>query len=217
MKKETKILKNDIDWTAIKNECRTTVNKNGTENEPTEIFKRKLLISEHSPIRIGHILFAWDSIKSWVSVHFARHWLGWDKWVGTQRNDRTDTGIDRNKAPQDTEVMMHVNANPQALINVGRFRLCYGASPETREKMEDLKMTIREDADKYVSDVIVPNCVYRAGCPEFTMCEEKFWIKFLEYCKEHNLPLNTIQQRYDAYNQMFYETHTRDCLKGEIQ
>lgn len=207
MSKVTKIIKNDIDWTAIKNECRTTVNKEGTEKEPSDSFKKKLLISEHSPIRMGHILFAWDSIKSWVATHFARHWLGWDKWISTQRNDRTNTKVDRNKAPQDTEVMMHVNSNIQALINVSRFRLCFGASPETREKMEDLKIVVKEDADEFVSDVMVPNCIYRMGCPEPTMCDEHFFVKFLNYCKENDLPLNTIQQRYDAYNKMFYELH----------
>ena len=40
------------DWKRVKNHCRTTVGKEFTENEPTEEFKKKLLISEHTPIRL---------------------------------------------------------------------------------------------------------------------------------------------------------------------
>ena len=46
-----KIVKCDIDWREIKNLCRTTMGKNDTEVEPTDEFKEKLLLSEHSPIR----------------------------------------------------------------------------------------------------------------------------------------------------------------------
>lgn len=188
------------DWIEIKNECRNTVNKEPTDNAPSKEFKKKLLISEHSPIRLLEVKWRWASIKSWVATHFARHWLGWDKWIGTQREDRT--GIDRNKSTQDTLVPMDIKANAQALINVSRYRLCYQASDETREHMEDLKAAIK-DYEPELSDVMVANCIYRCGCPEFQPCG--VWGKFLKYCKDNNLPLNTIQQRYDAYNKMFYE------------
>ena len=78
---KTKITKVQIDWTEIKNECRHTTNKEDTKVPATKEFIKKVLISEHSPIRLGKIKWSWDGIKSWVSVHFARHWLGWDKWV----------------------------------------------------------------------------------------------------------------------------------------
>lgn len=201
---DTRIIKTDIDWTLVKNECRTTVNKDSTDNIPSDNFKRSLLISEHSPIRIMSIHFSWDSIKSWVATHFARHWLGWDKWIGTQRTDRTN--VDRDKAPQDTLVRMHVKANPQALINVGRFRLCYQASPETREKMEDLKETIYNEVDSYISDVIVPNCIYRMGCPEFNTCGYlQGFINWIHnrYPELNDNDLFDIQLRYELYNEYF--------------
>lgn len=200
---KTQILKTDIDWTEIKNQCRSTVGKEDTEIAPNKDFVKKLLISEHSPIRLGTVKFRWNGIKSWISVHFARHWLGWDKWVSTQRTDRT--GIDRDKSPQDTPVNMDVNANIQACINVSRYRLCYQASSETREQMEDLKQTITKQVSKEIGDVLVPNCIYRAGCSEFSMCKECFYANFLKWCNENNKIINTIQQRYDAYNEYFYE------------
>ena len=138
---KTKIIKKCCDWKLVKNECRNTVNKDFTDHEPTSKFKEKLLLAEHSPINIIRIHFRWEGIKSWISVHFARHWLGWLKWISTQRTDRT--GVNRDKASQDTPVNMDVEADAQALINVGRVRLCYQASTETREYAEDLKVSIK--------------------------------------------------------------------------
>lgn len=195
----TKIQKVDCDWLDAKNECRNTVNKEATDAPVTKDFRKKLLISEHSPIRLLSIKWRWEGIFSWVSVHFARHWLGWDKWVSTQRSDRT--GTDRNKQPQDTLVNMDIRANAQALINVSRFRLCYQASPETRSCMEDLKLKIAE-TEPQIADVMVPNCIYRCGCPEFSQCG--FFKKFCESIEDSE-ELTDIQKRYDKYNRMFYE------------
>ena len=197
---KTNITNVNCNWTSIKNKCRVTDNKLPTEKEPNDDFIKHLLISEHSPIRQARIEWMWEGIKSWVSVHFARHWLGWDKWVSTQRVDRT--GVNRDESPQDKPVNMQVEANAQALINVARFRLCRQASNETREYMEDLKTAIKDSGQKDISDVMVPNCIYRFGCPEFKSCG--YFELFLRYCKANNLKLDTIQDRYDAYNKMFY-------------
>ena len=198
MKINTKIQKVDCDWIDVKNECRSTVNKDATDTPASPEFKKKLLISEHSPIRLISVKWRWEGIYSWVSVHFARHWLGWDKWVSTQRTDRT--GVDRNKQPQDTEVNMDVRANAQALINVARVRLCFQASDETRSCMENLKENIHDELPE-VADVMVPNCVYRGGCPEFTQCG--FWKKFVDSVDNKD-DLLDINKRYEHYNRQFY-------------
>ena len=49
-------------WLRIKNHCRTTVNKQFTDNEPTKEFKEQILISEHSPIRLLEVDWTWDNI-----------------------------------------------------------------------------------------------------------------------------------------------------------
>ena len=203
--KKTNIKKVQIDWTEIKNQCRHTTNKEDTNIPATNDFIKKILISEHSPIRLGKIKWSWDGIKSWISVHFARHWLGWDKWISTQRTDRT--GVDRDSARQDTLVNMDVEANPQALINVSRYRLCGQSSDETREHMEDLKVEIKNIGEKELSDVMMPNCIYRAGCSEFSMCKHKGNIaNFIKWAKDNNKEINclNIQKRYDLYNEFFY-------------
>lgn len=200
---KTKIKKIAVDWKEIKNECRHTDNKEDTSKEATEKFVKQLLISEHSPIRLARIKWSWDGIKSWISVHFARHWLGWEKWVSTQRTDRT--GVNRDKSPQDTPVNMDVEANAQALINVSRYRLCKQASKETREYVMDLKASIKEKGQKEISNVMVPNCIYRMGCPEFDCCGhiQKFYnFAFNKgYCAAD---MHDIQLRYDLYNEFFY-------------
>lgn len=196
---KTQIQKIDCDWTDIKNECRATVGKEPTDKVPSKNFIIKLLIAEHSPIRLATIKWAWHGVKSWVSVHFARHWLGWDKWVSTQRSDRTN--INRDKQPQDTPVNIDIRANAQALINVSRWRLCFQSSPETREQMEDLKRTIRDSGQPELSLVMQPNCVYRCGCPEF----EKncgYWEQFIK--NNPDLDICDIRARYEAADKYFY-------------
>lgn len=175
------------------------MNKEATKNKPNNSFIRKLLISEHSPIRSARIRWKWHGIPSWVSVHFARHWLGWEKWVGTQRSDRT--GVNRNEIPQNAPVDMTIEANAQALINVSRYRLCNQASPETRAQMVDLKKTLHLCGQEELADVMQPNCVYRCGCSEFQSCGR--WEAF---CQRHkDIDMTNIQERYDASNSEYYQ------------
>lgn len=96
-------------------------------------------------------------------------------------------------------------ANVQHLIDTMRKRLCGQASSETREYAENLKIELRQ-MEPEISDVLVPNCVYRCGCPEMRQCGR--WATFVNRCKtEYGFApadLN-IQQRYDLYNEMFYK------------
>ena len=197
----------NADWRKVKNRCRTTMGKNATGNEATKYFVKKILISEHSPIRLVTIDFSWKNLKSWIATHFSRHHVGWEKWISTQRNDRTN--VDRDKSPQDTPVKMDVCANAQGLINVARYRLCYMAHKETREKMEELKCAIKESGQEEIANVMQKNCIYRCGCPEFESCG--YWKAFCEKYKDENL-LN-IQTRYDLADKDFYETVTKKSAK----
>jgi len=197
---KTQINKIENDWTDAKNKCRTTVNKIHTDNEPSSEFKTNLLISEHSPVRIIKVNWIWDSIKSWVAVHWVRH--KWECFVSTRRTDRT--GIDRNKLTQDELVIFEGEANAQHLIDTWRKRLCFQASDETRQYAEDFKISLKEKEPE-LADALVPHCIYRFGCPEFDMCNRKFFEKFLE--KNKGVNMNNIKERYKAYNDEFYRAH----------
>ena len=150
------------DWNEVLNKARITVHKEEIEKEPSDGFKRKILRAEHSPIRSLIFCFKITNLKSWVATHFARHHVGVEKWIRTQRSDRT--GINRDELPQGNEVEMDYEANAQALINISRKRLCNQASPETRQVMQQMKEEVSK-RDKFVAEVMVRECVYRRFLP----------------------------------------------------
>ena len=196
---KTELLKIKGDWEEVVNDCRSTVGKDELGHEPSLKFKRAILISEHSPIRDLIFKWRWRNMPHWVGVHWVRH--KWECFVRTQRSDRT--GIPREKLPQDEPQDFTGEANTQHLIDTMRKRLCRQASPETREHAEDLKLTIHTKEPE-VSDVLVPNCIYRCGCPEMSRCG--FW---QELKKRTNgaILTDSIQDRYDLYNALFREAY----------
>ena len=191
---KTDIIKVKGDWQEVVDDARSTVGKPPLGKEPSEQFKRSILIAEHSPIRDISIKWKWTNIPSWVATHWSRH--KFEKYIKTQRSDRT--GIDRNKLPQDAPVDFTGEANCQHLIDTMRKRLCRQASPETREYAEDLKAAIHE-VQPELSDVLVPNCVYRGFCPEMQSCG--WWDKFVENLTTEQLLDG--RKRYDEYNKIF--------------
>ena len=60
---------------------------------PTAAWKKKILLAEHSPIRLMQFAWKWSDLPYWVSVHIVRHKIGIEHFVSTQRTDRT--GVDR--------------------------------------------------------------------------------------------------------------------------
>ena len=191
----TEILKIKGDWQDVVNDCRATVGKGELGKEPSRQFKREILISEHSPIRGISVKWIWKDIASWVATHWSRH--KWECYIKTQRTDRT--GVDRNKLPQDAPVTFTGEANVQHLIDTMRKRLCFMAAPETVRYAMDFKMELRE-VEPEISDVLVPNCIYRCGCPEQGKC--KYFQNLL--AADSDIASTDIQARYDAYNRAFY-------------
>lgn len=201
---KTEIIKIKGDWMEVVDDCRATVGKESLGKEPGEGFKRSILIAEHSPIRSMSVKWRWRNIPHWVGVHWVRH--KWEKFVRTQRTDRT--GIDRSKLPQDEPQDFTAEANIQHTIDTWRKRLCYQASKETREYAEDFKIALREVQPEW-ADVLVPNCLYRGGCPELSPCG--YWDKFKIWCSLKGIDVTAlgIQERYDLYNKFFYRNIRR--------
>ena len=94
----------------------------------------------------------------------------------------------------------------QALIDTMRKRLCYQAAPETRQYAESLKAEIFQ-YDPHIAKVLVPNCVYRGGCPEPNCCKE--WHRFLIWVNSQHIDIvrnmESIALRYDLYQQYLAE------------
>lgn len=174
-------------WRSIADACNTTINKETGDKEPSSEWKRRLLLSEHSPIRIKQIQWIWEGLKYWVSVHFVRHKFGIEHWVSTQRTDRT--GVDRDKKLQSDLVIHKCQANPQAIINISRKRLCNCASKETREAWQMFLNELKHIEPELYS-VCVPDCIYRGWCYEFKSCGYHKTPEFQEKLKEYRKNIN---------------------------
>ena len=169
-------------WQDVKNATMNTIGKDKGAY-PSSDWKRRLLLSEHSPIRKLHIGWKWSDLKYWVSVHLVRHKYGIEHFVSTQRTDRT--GISRDEMPQNSLVNHECEANAQALINISRKRLCSCASPETRQAWQQVKSEIAL-VEPELASVMVKECVYRNGlCPEMFTCGYNKTKLFEEELKEY--------------------------------
>lgn len=157
----------DEDWMLCKKCTLVTVSKD-SNIPPTDEWKVKLLKANHSPVRTLEFCFRLTDIPYWVSVHLCRH-IHAIPFVSTQRNDRQDK-YNRGEAPQNSPVTMCWWFNAEELITIVHKRLCYQASKETRELVEELCKKVIEVNPEF-KDLLVPNCIYRNGkCDEFHSC-----------------------------------------------
>ena len=196
LENSVKITYCDIDWMRIKSACMTTISKEVGDKEPSQEWKRRLLLAEHSPIRRGIIAWKFDKIPYCISTHFVRHHEGVEKWVGTSRADRTEIK-DRSQRTQMDMVPMEMEANIQALINISRKRLCGAADPLTIKYWKAVLEKIKEyDEDVYWA--CVPECVRCGGCPEFKSCGYYDWLMKDATEEEQKV----LSKRYDRYNRL---------------
>ena len=192
---KTKITHFEINWIKIKEACMTTISKHAGDKEPSHEWKRKLLICEHSPIRRGSISWKWEEIPYAISTHFVRHHEGVEKWVGTQRADRTEIK-DRSERSQMDTVPMEMEANIQAILNISYKRLCTCADPTTRAYWQSVIEAIREyDEDIYWA--CVPQCIRCGGCPEYQPCG--FYDALTKDWTAEEL--KNVHTRYNKYNE----------------
>ena len=193
-KVKVRITDYDINWKKIKSACMTTISKEAGDKEPSQEWKRRLLLCEHSPIRRGTISWKYDEIPYCISTHLVRHHEGVEKWVGTERADRTEVK-DRSQRSQMDMVPMEMEANIQALINISRKRLCTSADPLTRLYWKATLEAIKEyDEDIYWA--CVPECIRCGGCPEYVSCG--YYDHLMEGATEDEQ--RVLKLRYDRYN-----------------
>ena len=163
---EIDIFKHEDNWQEVKDAAMNTIGKKDGVY-PTSNWKRRMLLCEHSPIRLIKFFWRWNGIKYWVSVHIVRHKHGIEHYVSTQRTDRT--GVDRDELGQGALVNHSCDANAQALINMSRKRLCNMAADKTREAMQKVKDEVAKTEPELAS-CMVRECVYRGFCPEMKCC-----------------------------------------------
>ena len=174
------------DWIRVVNAARRTWGKKPIDHEPSDKFKKKILLAEHSPIRLLEYDFTVENIRQWVTVHLVRHHVGCEKFVHTQREDINreiqaitqrvveileEEGLLREGWKARDYMFqgecndMDMTCNAQAFINISRKRLCACASPETRMAWKIVIDALRE-VDPILAEKCVPDCVYRGFCTE---------------------------------------------------
>ena len=153
------------DWKRCLLLARCTQGKFDAPNEPSEEWKRKILRSEHSPIRTLMFTIKMENIPYCNSVHFVRHKYGVEHYVQSQRKN-PDRGAERQDAPV-THIM---DINTQELIFMARKRLCYKADKVTREIMISICEKVWE-LEPAMSEVLLPACgCCGENCREFVPC-----------------------------------------------
>ena len=56
-------------WKRVLNAARRTIGKEPLDKEPTDSWKAKILLAEHSPIRLLEYEWTWEQIRQWVPAH----------------------------------------------------------------------------------------------------------------------------------------------------
>lgn len=160
-------------WNRVLNAARRTIGRKPLTKEPTDSWKAKILLAEHSPIRLLEYDFGWEKIRQWVTAHFVRHHEGCEKFVHSQRGDRRELPCDRDHIYQGAKNDMDMTVNAQALISISRKRCCMCASKETRDAWAQVLKKLKE-VDPVLASKCVRECVYRGFCPE--------WMSNCKYC-----------------------------------
>ena len=182
-------------WQEIKDSAMFTIHKD-TGRYPDSKWKSDILMSEHSPIRVGRLIINCYDVPTFVINHLVRHNVGFTPFVSSLRDDRAE--YENGKIPdRNTPNSVRFDGNFQSFINITRRRECTSASKQTREFWNAVLLEIKKFEPELYSRC-VRECIYRGGCPEYPKsCG--WWDGFCNKHKDRNL-LN-IHERYDVYNE----------------
>ena len=92
-----------------------------------------------------------------------------------------------------------IEKNRQFLIDMARLQLCHMQDCEITKHMRNLKIALHM-VERDLSDELVPECVFRCGCPYEDGCG---WFD-KAVSNNPNITSTCISTRYKAYNEVFY-------------
>jgi hypothetical protein len=169
---EARLINKHGTWRDVADDCRVTVGKEAGVGEPSESWRKRILLAEHAPIRGLWFRVEVTNIKYWIAMELRTHCVGVvpaDDIQFAIRSQRTDrTGIPRDDLPQSALVTMRVMLNANALINISRRRLCLKEPTEEARHAWRLIVDTVATVDHMVASVCVPDCVYRGQCHAFS-------------------------------------------------
>lgn len=165
-------------WKRVVEAARFTQGKGGLDKEPSEIFKKQMIISEHSPLRLLEFDIKVFNIPYCNMGHFVRH-VHAQPFVSTSRPDITGTKKSRHEMPQDAPVNMQLSLNAQEIINISRLRLCRKADVVTT-KIWGMVIEELAKVEPELAEACVPQCVFKGFCSEWKCCGFLWAEKFVE-------------------------------------
>lgn len=155
------------DWERCYMLALNTMGKKYAGNVVSDEWKRKILKSQHSPIRT--LMFTIRmTIPYYVSTHLVRHKIGVEHFVQSQRNDR-QANYDREVAPQGAMVSHVMDINAEQLMFMANRRLCGMADKTTRYVMTLICKAVEETNPEF-KGFFKPMCEKLHECPEFKSC-----------------------------------------------
>ena len=155
------------DWDLVKRAALQTRNLK-VVNMPTDEWKAKMLMAEHSPIRCLQFYITFEDVPYFVHVHLVRHFMGLTPFVSTSRSDLPEV-YDRSERRQTDLVNFSMLINAQAILNISYKRLCMKASKETMECWS-LVLAEMNKVDPVLAKFMVPACIHQGHCPELEPC-----------------------------------------------
>lgn len=173
-------------WERVVNAARFTQRHEDLGKEPSSEFKKQMILSEHSPLRLLEFDIRIYDIPYYAMGHLVRH-VHAQPFVSTSRPDITHSGISRHDMPQDAPVNLQLSLNAQEIINISKLRLCSKADAVTRMTWSRVIAELKR-IEPELATACVPQCAYRGICPEPKTCGRdigEFRDLYLSYfCKE---------------------------------
>lgn len=156
------------DWERVVDAARFTQRKEPLGKEPSDEFKKQMILSEHSPLRLLEFDIKMYGIPYWVrTILFATFTLSHSSQP--PETDITGSKVSRHDMRQDDLVNLQLSLNAQEIINISKLRLCYKASYETRKIWMQVVEELRK-IEPHLAAACVPQCIYRGFCPESKSC-----------------------------------------------
>lgn len=154
------------DWDLVYKTALYTQGKKPLQQFPSEKWKHKTIVAQHSPIRQLEFLITIEDVPNKILNHLSRH-VHSQPYIRTMREDITgipDDKITRNTPNNGCYVM-----NAQEIINISHDRLCTKASPETRAVwMEVVSEVVK--IEPLLARMAVPHCIACGYCKEYSTC-----------------------------------------------
>lgn len=155
-------------WSEALSSARFTQRKDPISGEPSIKWKKKLIKSEHSPLRCIMYNIDMYDIPRFASDQYVRHKHA-QPFVSTGRSDVLKENLPRSEQRMTDLYNTRLLLSAEEIINISRKRLCNKAEAPTRmiwkAVLEELKKI-----DPELANACVPNCIYRGFCPEFKSC-----------------------------------------------